>query len=202
MVLMQDVALGFLWQDGDTGITERAHEWSAVLAPVYIVDLRAVGEPFASLDASRLHYAPFREETSLGRGLNRALSLAYEDGRAWLWILDGHTEITRDELLLWTRKAEPGFGLYRSADAFGTLNPFSRPSCAFLVSVAMARSLGGWNPVLPARQVFADFEQRLKAQGGTVEKGLKVRHLRSEADRPRFWGFLRRHFLRAGTKSR
>lgn len=199
---MQNVALGFLWQDGDTGVTERAREWSAAIDRVYIVDLRASGEPFASLDDPRLHYAPFREQTSLGRGLNRALHLAYEDGRAWLWILDGRTDITRDELLLWTRQAEPGIGLYRSEGAFGTLNLFSRPSCALLVSVAMARSLGGWNPVLPARQVFADFEERLKAQGGTVEKGLKVRQIRSEGEGPGFWGFLQRHFFRTGTKSR
>lgn len=199
---MQDVALGFLWQDGDTGITERALEWIATLAPVYIVDLRAVGERFASLKDPRMHYAPFREKTSLGHALNRTLSLAYEDGRAWLWILDGRTDISREEVLHWTQKAESGIGLYRSKKAFGIPNFFSRPSCALLVSVAMARSLGAWNPVLPARQVFADFEVRLKAQGGRIEKRLKVRQIRSDAERPGFWGFLRRHFFRTGTKSR
>ncbi|HET9237193.1 MAG TPA: hypothetical protein VFO10_08075 [Oligoflexus sp.] len=199
---MQNVALGFLWQDGDTGIMERARKWSDTIARVYIVDLRESGEDVDSLDDPRLHYAPFRDKTSLGQGLNRALRLAYEEGMAWLWILDGRTDITQDELLLWTRKAEPRIGLYLGTVGSRRLNPLSRPSCALLVSVAVARSLGGWNPVLPARQVFADFEERLKARGGTLEKGLKVRQIPSEAEGRGLWAFARRHFFGAGTKSR
>ena len=61
MVLMQNVALGFLWQDGETGVTERALEWSATIAPVYIVDLRAEGERFASLDdPPSMHFGHFK----------------------------------------------------------------------------------------------------------------------------------------------
>lgn len=199
---MQNVALGLLWQDGDTGILERAREWSASVPRVYIVDLRESGERTASLDDPRLHYAPFRTKTSLGLGLNRALCLAYEEGINWLWILDGSSDIPRDELLQWTRKAEAGRGLYTSAEGSSRLNPLKRPSCALLVSVAVARSLGGWNPVLPARQVFADFEERLKAQGGTVEKGLKVRRIPSGTESRGLWAFVQRHFFRAGRKSR
>lgn len=199
---MQNVALGLLWQDGDTGILERAREWSDFIPRVYIVDLRESGERMASLDDPRLHYAPFRVRTSLGQGLNRALRLAYEEDISWLWILDGRTDITREELLHWTQKAEAGRGLYRSEDGSSWLNPLKRPSCALLVSVAVARSLDGWNPVLPARQVFADFEERLKAQGGTVEKGLKVRQIPSGTDNHGVWAFVRRHFFRAGRKSR
>jgi hypothetical protein len=202
MVLMQNVALGLLWQDGDTGILERAREWSASIPRVYIVDLREPGESMASLDDPRLHYAPFRTRTSLGGGLNRALRLAYEEGIHWLWILDGSTDITRDELLHGTRKAEAGRGLYTSEEGSRWLNPLKRPSCALLVSVAVARSLGGWNPILPARQVFADFEERLKAQGGTVEKGLKVRQIPSRTEGRGPWAFVRRHFFKAGRKSR
>jgi hypothetical protein len=202
MVLMQNVALGFLWQDGDTGVMERAREWSDTITPVYIVDLRSVGESFSALDDPRLHYAPFRDKTSLGHGLNRALRLAYEEDRAWLWILDGRTDIARDELLLWTGKATPRTGLYTCDDGVRLLNPLSRPSCALLVSVAVACSLGGWNPGLPARQVLADFEERLKTRGGTVEKGLKVRRIPSKAEGRGLWAFVRRHFFRAGAKSR
>jgi hypothetical protein len=202
MVLMQNVALGILWQDGDAGIMERARAWSDTIARIYIVDLRESGESMASLDDPRLHYAPFRAKTSIGHGLNRVLRLAYEEGMTWLWILDGRTDMTRDELLLWTRRATTDTGLYCSKDGVRMLNPLSRPSCALLVSVAVARSLDGWNPFLPARQVFTDFEERLKTQGGTLEKGLKVRQIPSETGRRGIWGFVRRHFLRAGTKSR
>jgi len=105
-------------------------------------------------------------------------------------------------LLLWTLKAAPEPGLYRAGDGIWTLNPFSRPACALLVSVAVARSLGGWNPLLPARQVFADFEERLKAQGGTVGKDLKIRQIQSKAGTSGLWTSIRRHVFGAGTKSR
>ncbi len=205
---MQKVALGLLWQNGEDGVTKRAQTLSEIVPHVYVVDLRDRGEPYASLADPRLHYAPFRQRTSLGTALNRLLSLAYEDHVTWLWVLDSSTDIRPDELLLWNQNARLSTGLYRSDDASQTLNLFRRPSCGLLVSVAVARSLGGWNPVLPAQLVFADFEERLEAQGCAVEKGLKVQHIRSGASLAPWevgqglWAMIQRRFFKNGLKSR
>jgi hypothetical protein len=202
MVLMQKMALSLLWQDGDEKILERARGWSELVPRVYVVDLRTQGEAYATLAEARLHYAPFRQKTTLGCALNRSLRLAYEEGIAWLWILDGATDISREELLIWSQKAIPSTALYRSEAITGAQRLFRRTPCGLLVSVAMARSLGGWNPVLPAQLVFADFEQRLLAQGGTVEKGIKFEDIRSDVGFAGLWTQIWRRFFTAGRKSR
>jgi hypothetical protein len=205
---MQKVALGLLWQDGDERIPERAREYSEVVPRVYVVDLRDRGEAYGSLAEPRLHYAPFRQRTSLGCALNRALNLAHEEGIGWLWIVDASTDIPREQLQYWSQKATLTTSLYRPEDASKTLKLFRRPSCGLLVSVAVARSLGGWSPVLPTQLVFADFEERLQAQGGTVEKSLKVEQIRLGAALGPWeisqgvWAWIQRRFFTAELKSR
>lgn len=199
---MQKMALGLLWQDGDENILERARAWSEVVARVYVVDLRTRAEAYGSLAEARLHYAPFRQKTTLGTALNRAACLAYEDGMNWIWILDGSAEIPREELQDWSQKELRSTCLYRSDNVPGTRKLFCRAPCGLLVSVAVTRSLGGWSPVLPAQLVFADFEQRLIAQGGTVEKGIKVDDIRSDTGLAGIWAGIRRRFFADRIKSR
>jgi hypothetical protein len=208
MVLMQKTAISLLWQDGDEGIPERARELSEIVPRVFVVDRRASGEAYSAFSSSRLHYAPFRQKLSLGIALNRALCLAYEEGIPWLWILEAGTRLSRDELRECSAKASAPTGLYVSRVESQAWMLFQRPPCALLVSVAVARSLGGWDPVLPTQFVLADFEERLLAAGGVLEKVLSVEQAATARGlSPRdigrgLWIRIRRRFFAPGTKSR
>jgi len=176
---MKEVALCLLWQNGDEANPQRALELSAIVPRVYVVDRRARAESYGSLADPRLHYAPFRQTVSLGTALNRALNLAHEDGCLWLWILDSATLVSPEQLQFWSQKASIPVGLYLADNAQMTPTLLRRPPCGLLVSVSVARSLGAWDPVLPAQLVFADFYARFKAAGWTAETGIQVQQAQS-----------------------
>lgn len=177
--MRKDVAICLLWQNGDEANPQKALELSAIAPRVYVVDRRPRAEGYASLADPRLHYAPFRQKVSLGTALNRALSLAHEEGRLWLWVLDTATLVAPSELQFWSQKASIPVGLYLTDASQMQPKLLRRPSCGWLVAVSMARSLGGWDPGLPAQLVFADFYTRFKAAGGTAEIGIKVQEAKT-----------------------
>ncbi|HYX37030.1 MAG TPA: hypothetical protein VE954_28345 [Oligoflexus sp.] len=176
---MKQVAVCLIWQNGDEADLQHVLEFTEVVPRVYVVDRRTRGEAYASLDDPRAHYAPFRQKVSLGTALNRGLSLAYEEGRHWLWIFDGATLVSREQLQVWSQKASAPTELYRPRDAEETPNLLRRPGCGLLVSVPVARSLGGWDPQLPAQLVLADFYARFKAAGWAAENVIEVQYKQS-----------------------
>jgi hypothetical protein len=208
MVLMQKVAIGLLWQDGDERIPELARDYSTIIPRVFVVDRRASGEAYAAFESARLHYAPFRQKVSLGTALNRALALAHEEGIPWLWILEAGASLSPDALREWSEKASAPSGLHVPTKGAKPWRLLQRPACAMLVSVAVARSLGGWDPVLPTQFVLVDFEERLLAAGGSLEKVLPAQTRASgpglgPGDIGRgLWIRIWRRFFASGTKSR
>jgi hypothetical protein len=177
--MMKDVALCLLWQNGDEGNPQKALELSAIVPRVYIVDRRERAEGYASLVDPRLHYAPFRQNVSLGTALNRALNLAHEEGRLWLWIFDTVTFISPAQLEFWSLKASIPVALYLTDASQMKPKLLRRPSCGLLVAVSVAHSLGGWDPTLPAQLVFPDFYERFKAAGETAETGIQLQEVKA-----------------------
>lgn len=145
---------------------------AAVIPRIYLIDGRAEGARFVNSDDSRIHYAPFRQKTTLGTALNRALNLAYEEGKTWLWVLSVPPVIGMDDLQSWSQKASPNMSLYLGDS--GSQSLLRRLPCVNLVAVATARKLGGWDTALPAPLVFADFVERLQNQGYPWQKGYLI----------------------------
>ncbi|WP_141733074.1 hypothetical protein [Oligoflexus tunisiensis] len=205
---MQKVALSLLWQDGDQANLDHARAYAQVVPRVFVIDRRSQGEAYASLADPRLHYAPFRQNVSLGTALNRALHLAHEENYSWLWITETRTLISGEQLLHWSQKASSPTRLYRFEDAAETPNLLRRPVCGCLIEVDMARSLGGWDPALPAQLALQDFQQRIQSAGVITEKGIQVQHIGSGLDLAPWetvqslWTLIRRRFLPPGVKSR
>jgi hypothetical protein len=205
---MQKVALSLLWQEGDHANLEHARAYASVVPRVYVIDRRSQGEAYASLADPRLHYAPFRQNVTLGTALNRAISLAYEENYAWLWITDARTFIPAEQLLHWSQKASAPIRLYRFENVPETPNLLHRPLCGCLIEVALARSLGGWNPALPAQLTLRDFQQRVQSAGVITEKGIQVQPIGSGLDLAPWetvqslWTLIRHRFLPSGVKSR